>query len=258
MVGFFESIINYLQNYVMQYSYFISGDYYSGLFSKYFSSKGFIVGFIFVLLVYFSSTEEQSKTGFFKVLPFIAVINSCMIIFSFLDSVIGSIDYKYTPGLLGITDNIISGFILTLVVISCYKGFDGQAFLLGVVTFAALPMIKFSYVKYYGSEALVQMAIRIVAAGLLCTIISHRKYFCTSWIWYFGFHILMRTVTFLTPMFLRLIHNRAIDASGYSIATVFNYYASFKTDYIVFITILVFAIIFEMAVLTVETEKSTA
>lgn len=258
MVIFFESIMNYLQNYIMRYSYFITGEYYLELFAKYFSVTGFIFGFIFVLLVYFSSAEEQSKAGFFKVLMLIAVINSCTVIFIFLNSNIGNADYQYVPGLLGITDNIVSGFVLTLVVVSCYKDFGGRAFLLGLVTFAALPMINFSYVIYYGVEAILQMIIRIVAAGFLCLIISFRKYFYTSWIWYFGYHILMRTVVFLTPMFLRLIHSGTLNSSGYSVSTTLRYYSSFKLDYIVFFAILFFAIIFERAIIPVKMEKSTA
>ena len=56
-----KMILEYLKIYVSQYSFFLNGDYYLGLFSKYFSVEGFIIGFIFVLLVYFSSAEEQKK-----------------------------------------------------------------------------------------------------------------------------------------------------------------------------------------------------
>lgn len=253
---FLRSIINYIQNYFLQYSYFISSNYYSNLFLKYFSVEGFIIGFVFVLLLYFASAEEQNKAGFFKVLSFVAVVNSCTILFEFLNATIGNFGYLYVPGLLGMTDNIISGFLLTLVVVSCYKGFSGQAFLLGIVTFAALPLINFSNVEYYGWVAIVQMLIRIVLAGIICLIISYRKYFYTSWIWYFVFHILLRTVIFFTPMFLNLTQNRVLDTSGYTIGTALKYYASFKIDYIVFAVILIFAIIFEKAIIPVEMKKS--
>lgn len=66
----------------------------------------------------------------------------------------------------------------------------------------------------------------------------------------------MRTVTFLTPMFLKLIHNRVLDSSGYHIGTVLSYYETFKTDYVVFVIILIFAVIFEKAIIPVEMEKS--
>lgn len=257
MVTFFETIIECFENYVLSHSYFISGEYYLSLFSKYFSVAGFIIGFIFVLLVYFSSAEDQRKAGFFKVLPFVAVINSCMVIFTFLNSIVGSEFYQYMPGMLGVTDNIVSGFILTLVIRSCYKGYSGSAFLLGVVTFAALPMLNFTYLDYFEKEALVQMVIRVVMVGFLCVIISHRKYFYTGWIWYFVFHVLMRTIVLFTPMFLKSIDKRAIDTTGYSFSMVLDYFLSFRVDYIVFAIVLFFAIIFERLVISVKFERST-
>lgn len=55
MESFFKDILDYFLNFISQYSFFVNWDYYDGLFSKYFSVGGFIIGFIFVLLVYFSS-----------------------------------------------------------------------------------------------------------------------------------------------------------------------------------------------------------
>lgn len=258
MAAWGESVLEYLKIYVSQYSFFLNGDYYLGLFSKYFSVEGFIIGFIFVLLVYFSSAEEQKKAGFFKVLPLIAVINSCMVLFTALNSLTGYGEYRYVPGLLGIPDNIISGFILTLVITSCYKDYKGHAFILGIVTYAALPMLDFAYIGYFDLNAVVQMIIRIFMAGFVCFIMSYRKYFYTSWIWYFVFHILTRTIVFLTPMFLNSIEKQAMDVTGYNLTVILDYYGSFRTDYILFGVILIFAIIFERAVIPVKTESSTA
>lgn len=47
---FFERIVEYFTNFIAEHSFFISGNYYGGLFSKYFSFIGFIVGFVFVIL----------------------------------------------------------------------------------------------------------------------------------------------------------------------------------------------------------------
>lgn len=66
MEAIFKTIADYFFNFISRYSYFITWDYYRGLFSKYFSVGGFIVGFILVLLVYFSSAEEQKKLDFSK------------------------------------------------------------------------------------------------------------------------------------------------------------------------------------------------
>ena len=127
----FNNILEYLMNFISRYSYFISSYYYSNLFSKYFSVSGFIVGFIFVLLIYFSSAEEQKKAGFFKVLMIIAVINSCSILtnqlyylFMGTNPYDGNFLFSIAP------DNIISGFVLTLVIVSCYKTYGVEPFFL--------------------------------------------------------------------------------------------------------------------------------
>ena len=257
MAAWVESVLEYLKAYVSQYSFFLSGDYYLDLVSKYFSLEGFIIGFIFVLLVYFSSAEEQKKAGFFKVLPLIAVINSCMVLFTGLNAWIGDDGYRYAPGMLGVPDNIVSGFVLTLVVTSCYKAYKGHAFILGIVTYAAIPMISFEFVGYFTLDAIVQMMIRIFMAGSVCLIMSSRKYFYTSWIWYFVFHILTRTLVFLTPMFHYWLESREINMTGYDLPVVLDYFRSFRTDYILFGVVLIFAIIFERAVIPVKTESST-
>lgn len=258
MDAWIESVFEYLKTYASQYSFFLNGDYYMGLFSKYFSVTGFVIGFIFVLLVFFSSAEQQKKAGFFKVLPLVAVINSCGVIFTALNSLTGHGIYQYVPGMLGVPDNMISGFILTLVIASCYRGYKRQAFILGIVTYAAIPMINFAYVGYYSSEAAVQMIIRILLAGFICLIMSCRKCFYTSWIWYFVFHILIRTMVLLTPMFLNSIGKQELDTTGYTLAIVLNYYKSFRTDYLIFGIILVFAIIFERVIIPVKVENNTA
>lgn len=54
MEAFFKEIADYFLNFISQYSYFLNGDYYGGLFLKYFSVGGFIIGFIFVLLYCFA------------------------------------------------------------------------------------------------------------------------------------------------------------------------------------------------------------
>ena len=66
MEAFWKGILDYFINFISRYSYFINWDYYSRLFSKYFSVSGFIIGFVFVLIVYFSSAEEQKRPVFLR------------------------------------------------------------------------------------------------------------------------------------------------------------------------------------------------
>ncbi len=257
MEEFFRNILTYLRNFLSQYSYFIDGDYYGGLFSKYFSVAGFIIGFIFVLIVYFSSAEEQKKTGFFKVLPFIAVINSCAVLSKFLNATFHQ-GYSYTSveSLFNAPDNIISGFILTLVICSCYRRFGRQAFLFGIATHGALPFLNFAYIGYMDDISIGIMVVRILLAGFLCLIICHRKYFYTSWIWYFGFHIFLRLGVFLLPLMSELIFDRTLYETTYTIETIIKYFSQFTMDAIIFAVILVFAIVFEKGVLTAKPLKA--
>lgn len=257
MMLFWEWIITYLQNYISQYSHFTSAEYYWYIGMKYSSTEGFVAGFLFAVLIYLSTSEQQRKTGFLKVLSFIVVANSCMTIFLALNNAIGVPKYQYTPGLLGAADNIISGLILTLVVFSCYKGFGVRSFFFGVATFSALPIMRFFNIQELGNEDLMRMVVRIVLAGAVCAIISEKKYFYISWIWYFVFHIIIRAIDLFMPTLLILCHTGVVNVSEHSLGSILDYYSSFKVDYIIFFIVLVFAVIFERIVLLVGMEETT-
>lgn len=255
MIAFFNTIIEHFLEYISQYSFFINWDYYEGLFSKYFSVVGFILGAAFVLLVYFSSPDEDERiAGFFKVLPIIAVINSCSILTDFINKTFGQgFSYNHLESMINAPDNIISGFILTLVIYSCYKRFGGRAFLFGIATHAALPLLNFSYLEQMGDGlSLVRMIVRLVLVGFICLIISYRKHFFTSWIWYFGFHISIRLVAFFLPLLSNSLGGSTIYAVEYTLGGAIEYLSRFIVDAIFFAVVLVFAIVFEKGVLTVR------
>lgn len=260
MESFFKDILDYFLNFISQYSFFVNWDYYGGLFSKYFSVGGFIIGFIFVLLVYFSSAEEQKKAGFFKVLPIIAVINSCTVLTNFINNSFNQgFSYSGIESMINAPDNIISGFILTLVISSCYRRFGGRAFLFGIATHVALPLLNFSYFEYMNDGVpILHMLIRIVLVGFICLIMSHRKYFLTSWIWYFGFHIFIRMAVFFLPLLSESLAGTTMYTVEYSINGAIQYLSRFSVDAIIFAVILVFAIIFEKGVLAVRPAQRTA
>lgn len=254
MEAIFKTIADYFLNFISQYSYFITWDYYGGLFSKYFSVGGFIIGFIFVLLVYFSSAEEQKKAGFFKVLPIIAVINSCTVLTNFIDTTFNQgFLYNSLESMINAPDNIISGFILTLVISSCYRRFGGRAFLFGIATHAALPLLNFSYIGYMDDGVpILHMIVRVILIGFVCLIMNHRKNFFMSWIWYFGFHMFIRIVVFFLPLLSDSIAGTTMYAMEYTINGAIDYLSRFTVDTIFFAVVLVFAIVFEKGVLTVR------
>lgn len=257
MESFFKGILDLFLNFISQYSFFINWDYYGNLFSKYFSVSGFIIGFIFVLLVYFSSAEEQKKAGFFKVLPIIAVINSCTVLTSFINDTFNQgFPYNGIESMINAPDNIISGFILTLVISSCYRRFGGRAFLFGIATHLALPLLNFSYLGYMNDGVpILHMIVRVALIGFVCLIMSHRRYFFTSWIWYFGFHMLIRVAVFFLPLLSNSLDGFTIYTVEYTLNGALEYLSRFTIDAVIFAVVLVFAIVFEKGVLTVRTAR---
>jgi hypothetical protein len=255
--GLLYRIRDLLLEYLSRYTFFIRGDYYAGLFHKYFSLLGFFVGIALVLLLYFSSADDLERTkGFFLVLPIVAVINSCSVLVPFLSNLLhiwNDMSIYYPP--FTAADNIISGFILTLVVISCYKLNQLGAFLLGVTVFAVEPLLYFSNIEAMRSmdgSLLIFLLIRIVLAGFVCLIISCRKQFFTGWIWYMVFHMLLRAGTHF--IYIVRYHSGSVNATVLKeFLFSLRYYV---LDYLIFFFILAFAIVFERAVLRAKMPAS--
>lgn len=251
---FFERITEYFTNFITEHSFFINGDYYGGLFSKYFSIIGFIVGFVFVLLVFFSNTDDDRQIlGTIKILLIVSLINTCYTMLSFFNvGVINERPYFYYgfSCILSVADMLLAGFILTLVVKSCYSFNHGKAFLLGITTFAATPMLNFSFLGQLPPEIITFIVARILIAGFLCLIISYRKYFYTSWIWCFGFHMFTR----LSMLVMDMIINK--NGINDVFATTMEYLGKFLGDYVIFAIILTFAIVFEKAIIPMKTSKN--
>lgn len=250
MTEFFEKLWNGFLSYLQQYSFFLDGSYYGGSFKKYFSGVGFFVGAAFVLLIYFAAANRNGIKTFLKTLVFVAVINCCYGLSALLhygrllpNSAYG-VDF-----ILNASNNIISGFILTLTVFYCYRNYHGAAFLFGLITFAAIPLLNYSV--FDGNETLILYCLQqAVLAGFLCLIMSYRRYFYTSWIWFFGF--------FLLENFVGLVFDVLVFGSINQL-TFRNIYLNFFElipDVIVFAVILVFSIVFEKHVLETKPKKT--
>lgn len=261
MQAFFKKISEYFLNFISQYSLFANKDYYRHVLSQHDQfPEVFISGMIFLLLVYFSSTKEQKKVGFFKVLAIIVLINSCTVLSNSINTSFNQgVYYKGIGSIINVPDNLISGFILTLVIFSCYKKRSGQAFLFGIATYVALPLLNFPDLRdingvvfsweIYGFSAVV---------GLVCLIISRRKYFFTSWIWYFAFHMFMRIGGFLVSLLIDSYVGRSMYTAGYTVRRFIEYLSHFTVDIVIFTLILVFSIAFEKGVLTVNSKRKIA
>ncbi len=265
MEAFFNNILEFFKNFYdkylidffLPYADFLSLEYFGNLFQKYFSGGGFLAGFILVLLIYNASPKEEKIDGCFKVLMVIAVINSCSVItdrlyylFMGMDPYVGNVLFDVCP------DNMVSGFILTLVVLSCYEDYPGRAFLFGVATYMTLALL-------YGNNFIIDdlsgvfiFLERIILVGVLCVIISKRIYFYTSWIWYFSFHMLFRIEIVVLPPVVNLLQDLSAEQPevSFEVAPILKNLvvslSQYKVDYIIFVVVLVFAIVFEKVVLS--------
>ena len=248
-----ENIAGYFSTFSSQYSMFWNPDYYKGLFEKYFSVLGFIVGFIFVLLVYFSNAEEQRKAGTLRVLIIIAVINSCGIVVKFINNSFNQgFGYDESGTMVINSDNIISGFVMTLIISSCYKEFGGRAFLFGVATHMSIPLINYWYLNEIDDLPILHMIVSTVLIGLACMVMSHMIHFFVSWICYFVFHVLIRVSVLFLPLLIEKIGGTTEYAVELNKSGIMEYFSHFYFDAVVFVVILVFAIIFEKFVLTAK------
>lgn len=247
-----NSIQNYLWDYAYQFSYFGSGDYYSGLLKKYFSVEGFIIGFIFVLLIYFTSSKSKKEEGFFEVLMLIAVINSSYVLIDFIYDVFSPEHRFLTQTIFDSPDNLISGFILTLVLLSNYRRLGKGAFMFGIVTYASLTLLNFSEIGRIDDNLFLQfLTFRIVLIGFISVFICYRRSFFTGWICYFCFHFISRAAWFFIPILqtetdLSNVYNYVLNSN------IMEFIPHFTVDAVIFAVVLGFAIVFEKAVLTVQ------
>lgn len=256
--GLLEQLEALARNYLLGHTYFITGEYYERLFTTYFSVTGFLVGLAFLAIVFFATGKEGDKrTGFFKVVPFVAVINSCGILMDFLNGVFHqSVTYSRYQLLFPAPDNIISGFLLTLVICSCYRGTPGYAFLFGLATHGALSFLNYMVLPHMGRLSLILLGMRVLLAAVVCAVISGRKYFYTGWIWYFGFHMFLRVAVYLVPLAQMMVYGTPLKELPYTVEGVLGYLSQFAMDGVIFLAVLGFAIVFEKAVLTVKEEEA--
>ena len=113
-------------------------------------------------------------------------------------------------------------------------------------------MLNFTFFGQIPPEIMIFIVVRALLAGLLCLVISFRRYFYTSWIWYFGFHMFTRISM--------LVMDIVINKTGINniIGTTIDYLSKFIGDYILFAIILAFAIVFEKAIIPIKSSNATA
>ena len=244
-----EGIVEFFREYIMQYSIFADGSYYSQLWSRYYNVVGFFLGAALVILIYFAGAGENKKSGFFRSLAIIALLNSLAGIYGTVASALGSgqmaESYYY---LFDLAANPIAGTILALVVYSCYKGHLPQVFCFGLATYGVTLLMFNVFVNARSAELALFLVARAAILGLICMWMTKLKNFYTSFIVFTSFFLISKFIGQF------VIHIAFIDEIGrvFSQEFVFDALRTLIPDGIILGVVLTISIVYEKAVLTVK------
>ena len=212
-INFFRDLID---KYLSQFSFFGNLEYYQSVAQKYFSIEGVIsavvLGFLILIMLY---NEDNKKAAPVKALMGLVAVETSPVLLGMVYSVFGL--YYNNSGIVyydaigsGIfnmgmnpVNNIISGFVLVLVMYSVYKFDEGFAFWVGILFYLITLLMNVNYyVPYLGHGevlfAFVQYLVGAVVMGFLSASFCSKKYFYNAWIIYIVYHIVSRIIVALT------------------------------------------------------------
>lgn len=196
-----EVIKYYVNVFIYQVSLLFDLSYYASLAKQYLSIKGFIVGFIFVVILTFTSFEEDKKfiLSLIKTIGVFAFINAISVVNYIMAHVFDQVFiYNEAFQKLMVPANIISGGFMMLAAHTMdRKEDDGvRAFFFGVGVYLSLPMIN--YMLYFDTLTLpfkIMVIVEAFFAGVVTAITAVNKSFAKSWVVYFVFYIIMHIVS---------------------------------------------------------------
>lgn len=243
MVDFFETAMAYIRNYIYGYHFFIDESYYSGLWNRYFTAAGFFLGAIAVVLIYLSGAGKNKKSGFFRSLAIIALLNSLGAVYDVISrNLIVQQNYNYNSNVFELAANPIAGIILVLVIYSCYRGYIGNAFCFGLITYA-VSLLMFNV--FVNSDSAGFLIFRALTLGFACMLMTKPKYFYNSFIIYIVYYLIFK--------WIQIFIVQGIFASQtITVEIVLTTLRLLVPDLLIFMVILVVSIIYERAVLTVK------
>lgn len=255
--GYWEIGYQWALDYLSRYQYLTQGEYYENLFTQYFSVGGFVLGLIFVGIIFVAAHEDQKVSDFIKIVVSVAVINSCRAVMSLLYTTFGVgtansvVLQAFCPAY-----NIISGFLVTLVVSSYYREHGVRALMFGLATYVSpfflrvvITDMPMQVIEEMGGFA--EILGIILLSSLVCPVISRMKHFFTGWIWFFAVLSLEKLGALILPTALRLSEQKDGLAGLWEAIPplVLPRLGEFKIDLLIFGIVLVFAIVFEVLVL---------
>lgn len=253
MIAFFHALMAYLVRLAAQNSYFLNGSYYEKLFHTYFSVKGFFIGLGILVFAYLASVGEDKKISFVKTIAIVALINSCSVIWRMAEVTV--LHRNVPPTMLNnfwMTENVISGLVMTLVIVNYYRFQSGPAFCFGLFTYGINLFLFNIFTLHLGYYDFLYIVARVVTVALLCIVISQQHHFYTGYIGYAVYYIASKAAYVLVTKYADVHHHAFIlkEALGYA--------SVYMPDLIIIGTVLLIAVLYENVVLNVPSASTSS
>ncbi len=268
MERFWEELLMLLRNLFYRIPLFSQPGYLGDQWDKYFSFTGFLMGLFFLALLYAANKDKDDHPfkGMVRVLMMVAVINSCSAFWELVCIRHPQADWYGGFWALGrvetffLVENVFSGCLLTLALHTTYhrRTWAGASF--GLVTRLALILMNYPYFSRLDSGSrqmvLIFVVLQAVLIYFLSAIITKRKYFSTSWLWYVGYQFIPVVLVALVQLVGRSLEYSSFTL-GYeeTVATLVPILPDFTPMLMISGIILAVGLVFDLSVRVVGSKS---
>ena len=239
--NFWINFLIYFDSIPEKLAFLSDKEYYSKIMSKYGGDKIFLAVFL-VILIFFAKPEGKSKSFYIKIIAVVGLINS----FGFLNSAFYEQFYNAFDNL----DNILPGFILSLMLYSTYGTCRRKGMCFATACLLLIPTVKPDYLMSLDNfGGLYIVLIKLILMLVVSFLISGRKYFYNGWIIYFIYHLIGRALVFLNQVSKLRYHFPGEVTEDLFNSLVMYYLRDIRIDFFIFAIILIVSIIFERKIL---------
>lgn len=221
--NFFSDIA---ENYFSQFRFFADPNYYSGVAEKYMSVAGVIsAGVLAFLILIMLHNEDNDRAGPIRALMGLVAVETSPVLMDMLYNFF-KVSYSAQIGNMKIlnhmnsvsemyysthplymqmnpVNNVISGFVLVLIMYSVYKFDEGFAFWSGILFYSITLLMNINaFVPNLNNRIILLMFIQFIVGAIVIGFLSmnlcDKKYFYNAWLIYMIFHIVSRVVVALS------------------------------------------------------------
>ncbi len=249
-----QFIGDFANNYFSQFKFFLDGNYYSGVFQKYFSLPAFIGGAVIAIAIFIMWVYvDNDGIGLRHMIIGLVAVEISPIIIKMINNTIGNtFSTQVFEQYMNPVNNIISGIVLVLIMYSTYKFDKKISFGMGCIIYL-MPLLLNA--NYYFTDlgnkniifAVIQFLSGALAMGLFCVLFCKRKYFYSAWILYFVFHIVSRCLIIVLNVWI-LNDFTFIEVVEGFLKFVLAHYTNIIPDIIIFGIVLLVSILYERTV----------